>query len=140
MEGARALAESIFGKINKWGKMPYTIYPGYWAQENSILEHDVTHQRTYRYGAHAAIPFGYGLSLTEFRISFEGAIPVACVHTGSRSDIHVEINVMNMGRMQGDEVTFAVRVRVGLGLGTVTLTSILGNQPLTLILTCTFRW
>jgi hypothetical protein len=42
--------------------MPYTVYPAEWAAKNSMLDHDVTHSRTYRYGADAIVPFGFGLS------------------------------------------------------------------------------
>ena len=57
-EGALALANSLFGKSNRWGRLPYTIYPAEWARQNSMLDHDVTHNRTYRYGAKAVLPFG----------------------------------------------------------------------------------
>merc|ERR1712007_131994 len=30
MEGAEALAQSMFGKANRWGKMPYTVYKASW--------------------------------------------------------------------------------------------------------------
>jgi hypothetical protein len=39
MEGAKALATSMFGQSNRWGRLPYTIYPASWADANSILDH-----------------------------------------------------------------------------------------------------
>ena len=54
--GANALALSIFGEANRWGRMPYTVYRSDWTLHNSMLDHDVVHQRTYRYGADAVIP------------------------------------------------------------------------------------
>jgi hypothetical protein len=38
--------------------MPYTVYKADWVHNNSILDHDVTHHRTYRYGADAVVSFG----------------------------------------------------------------------------------
>ena len=102
MEGAQALAESIFGKANRWGRMPYTVYKAEWTQRNSMLDHDVTHERTYRYGAEAVVPFGYGLSLTRFRLSFQGQVQRkmmgSCTYT---------IRVENLGELVGDEVVMA---------------------------------
>lgn len=54
--GANALALSIFGEANRWGRLPYTVYRSDWTLHNSMLDHDVVHQRTYRYGADAVIP------------------------------------------------------------------------------------
>jgi len=68
MEGGDAIAQALFGVENRWGKLPYTIYPAAWTATNSMLDHDVTHNRTYRYGADALVPFGRGLSLTTFAL------------------------------------------------------------------------
>ena len=73
--GVMALAQSLFGRANRWGKMPYTVYKSSWASQHSMLDHDVTHGRTYRYGADAVVPFGWGQSLTNFTLDFEGGQP-----------------------------------------------------------------
>ena len=108
MEGAQALAESLFGQANKWGKMPYTIYPASWASRNSMLEHDlVSSHRTYRYGAEAVVPFGAGISLTRFTLSAATPTPTFQAVTGSHQVMEAEITVQNVGELPGDEVVMA---------------------------------
>jgi beta-glucosidase-like glycosyl hydrolase len=112
MAGAKALAMSLFGQSNRWGRLPYTIYPASWAESNDILDHDVTHQRTYRYGAKAVLPFGHGLSLTKFSLAFAGEAEAGGVRrwlsTASENAEHnFTIAVRNTGDLQGDEVVQA---------------------------------
>lgn len=104
--GAKALANSIYGVSNRWGKMPYTIYPANWTEQNSMLDHDVTHKRTYRYGAEAVVPFGRGLSLTKFTLDF-GSTPSSKASTSDVSKQRYKIKVTNAGSMKGDEVVMA---------------------------------
>ena len=111
-EGGQALADSIFGRANRWGKMPYTIYKKGWEKENNFLEHEVsTSNRTYRYGADALVPFGYGLSLTNFQLDLvngTGATPgdLIVINTnGTSPAAHLDISVTNLGAtLSGDEV------------------------------------
>ena len=35
--GARQLAESLFGKANRWGKLPYTIYDKNYTKQVSLF-------------------------------------------------------------------------------------------------------
>eukprot|EP00930_Biecheleria_cincta_P068790 TRINITY_DN56620_c0_g1_i1.p1 TRINITY_DN56620_c0_g1~~TRINITY_DN56620_c0_g1_i1.p1 ORF type:complete len:828 (-),score=123.36 TRINITY_DN56620_c0_g1_i1:71-2341(-) len=118
MEGADALAQSIFGKANRWGRMPYTVYKSDWTQSNSMLDHDVTHQRTYRYGAEAVVPFGFGLSLTHFTLAFEHETAAqATLEIDNEAASHtVTVQVSNRGSLAGDEVVLAYfhPIRVGL--------------------------
>ena len=73
--GAEAIASSIFGRANRWGKMPYTMLRANWTATNPIEEHEVSAaRRTYRYmdGAAASdslVPFGFGLSLSRWELS-----------------------------------------------------------------------
>ena len=61
LEGGRALAQSIFGDANRFGRLPYSVLPANWTDSNSILDHDVAaSHRTYRYGTEAVLPFGFG--------------------------------------------------------------------------------
>lgn len=110
MEGANALAQSIFGIANRWGRMPYTVYHSNWTKHNSMLDHDVTHQRTYRYGADAVVPFGFGLSLSTFRLAFASAptatLPLAYGSGGAVLET-VEVEIRNLGPLVGDEVVMA---------------------------------
>jgi len=70
-EGAIAIANSMFGKSNRWGRMPYTVYESDWVNKTSMAQHDLSADggRTHRYyTGQPLIKFGYGLSLTEFRL------------------------------------------------------------------------
>jgi hypothetical protein len=110
MEGSKALAQSLFGQSNRWGKMPYTVYTASWADKNPMLDHDVTHGRTYRYGADAVVPFGAGTSLTKFALEFDGGMPPVCIiHIGEADadGCDYKIKVSNQGKLVGDEVVQA---------------------------------
>ena len=76
-----------------------------------MLDHDVTHNRTYRYGAAGIFPFGRGLSLTTFELamttSTAAAQPVTLKTDGSSNDLQVTVTVTNTGGMAGDEVVQA---------------------------------
>lgn len=65
--GGEALANGIFGKHKKWGRLPYTIYPKSFANKSKMSMHDLRYppDRTYRYYRSPLYPFGYGLSLTK---------------------------------------------------------------------------
>ena len=81
---------------------------------------DVTHQRTYRYGAKAVLPFGHGLSLTKFSLAFAGDAAtveadaeaeadsgVRRLSTGGAVQHNFTIAVKNTGGLRGDEVVQA---------------------------------
>lgn len=96
--GAKALAASLFGLENRWGKLPVTMYPHSYVQEQDMANYDMTVApgRTYKYyNGTALYPFGYGLSLTSFAL------------TCSQSEdapMSVTCTVSNTGDLQGDEV------------------------------------
>ena len=74
---------------------------------NSMTDMDVTHQRTYRYGADALVPFGAGKSLTQFELSFAADghnNPYNMSAEDAASSIILTVHVMNTGRLAGDEV------------------------------------
>ena len=85
-----------------------------------MLEHNPNvDQRTYRYMSPSdpqlVLPFGHGLSLTTFKLSFsnpsqveQGIDNVFHLQTnGSSSSIQIEIDVQNIGTLRGDEVVQA---------------------------------
>ena len=41
MEGAKALAQSLFGVSNRWGKMPVTVYPHDYIKEQPMTNYDM---------------------------------------------------------------------------------------------------
>lgn len=107
MEGSRALAASILGDENRWGRMPYTVYKADWVNANSIFDHDVTHSRTYRYGADALVPFGAGLSYTNFKleISSPKSPEGYSLNTdGSSGNLTIVVSATNTGKVAGDVV------------------------------------
>jgi len=106
MEGANALALSIFGEANRWGRMPYTVYRSDWTLHNSMLDHDVVHQRTYRYGADAVIPFGFGLSLTHFHLTLASPVKSLTLENQSSSQT-LKLVISNQGPLMGDEIIMA---------------------------------
>jgi beta-glucosidase len=81
--GAEAIALSLFGVENRFGRMPYTVYDKEWVNRTKMTEHDLTADegRTYRYYPQSAgttppiFEFGAGLSLTTFNTSVS---PLAC--------------------------------------------------------------
>merc|ERR1711865_712671 len=67
----RALAATIFGDENRWGKLPYTMYPASFASENPMTNYHMALPpgRTYKYYTGMPLfPFGHGLSYTSFSL------------------------------------------------------------------------
>ena len=87
--------------------MPFTIYPASWTESNPMLDHDVTHKRTYRYGADAVFPFGHGLSLTSFKLFTDSAQSKKLTLPSGGSNVSFTVIVQNTGKLAGDEVVMA---------------------------------
>jgi beta-glucosidase-like glycosyl hydrolase len=99
--GSSPLASLLFGDANKWGKLPYTIYPKEYVNQQSMVNYDMAKYpgRTYKYYQEKAVfAFGYGLSYTAFKLTCTSK-----EKEGSGS-ISVVCNVENVGNMGGDEV------------------------------------
>ena len=49
--GGVAVADALFGKVNRWGKLPVTMYPHAFIKEKSMIDYDMSSGvgRTYRY-------------------------------------------------------------------------------------------
>ena len=111
--GATALAQSLFGQANRWGRMPYTTYHADWAASNPMTEMEVAKsRRTYRYGANALVGFGTGLSLSSFSLAFASATAGAAATMtlctdGSSPDLELELVATNHGPLTGDTVVMA---------------------------------
>ena len=73
--GGTALAQGLFGRHNRWGRLPYTIYPASFAAEAEMSMHDlrVAPGRTYRYYRNATFEFGQGLSLSKWALAHTAA-------------------------------------------------------------------
>lgn len=105
--GARALGQTLFGLENRWGKLPYTMYPHSYIQEQSMTNYDMSvwPGRTYKYyNGEPLFPFGFGLSLTTFGLSCKEEVKGAFT-----------CNVTNSGDRAGDEVIQVYRRVVTVG-------------------------
>eukprot|EP00039_Didymoeca_costata_P017511 m.324676 g.324676 ORF g.324676 m.324676 type:complete len:878 (-) comp16544_c0_seq6:89-2722(-) len=106
--GGVALAKSLFGDANKFGRLPYTIYPSNFTSEALMSEHDlrVAPGRTYRYyNGEPLYPFGAGMSLTTFTSTINASSTV--LQTSSSSNITLNVGIKNSGSITGDVVALA---------------------------------
>lgn len=97
--GGIAMAMQLTGCENRWGKLPYTVYPESAMDAFDMEDHSMTTPpgRTYRYFTGDAIfPFGYGLSYTKFLTSCKGF--------SGYETISIECYLQNLGSRPGDEV------------------------------------
>lgn len=104
-----ALAALLFGDENRWGKLPYTVYPSSYTDEQPMTNYDMSSGpgRTYKYYPSAAaktkplFEFGAGLSLTTFSLgcALEGKSDAP-----SGATYAVRCSVANTGKRAGDEV------------------------------------
>eukprot|EP00051_Salpingoeca_urceolata_P002175 m.47862 g.47862 ORF g.47862 m.47862 type:complete len:851 (-) comp11951_c0_seq1:94-2646(-) len=96
VKGPSALAATLFGSENRWGKLPVTMYPHDYINQQPMTNYDMSKApgRTYRYyQAKPLWPFGYGLSMTTFEFT--------CT---TSSKLSFSCTVTNKGTMDGDEV------------------------------------
>jgi len=92
--GAKALSQLMFGKENKWGRLPVTMYPHDYVYQQNMLNYDMARWpgRTYKYyvGGQPLFKFGHGLSLTTFEND--------CVVSEVEKKVKITCNVTNAGR------------------------------------------
>jgi len=96
--GPRALAATLFGLHNKWGKLVTTLYPHSFISENPMTNYDMALSpgRTYKYYTGIPLfPFGYGMSYTTFQMNCTGS---------QTSKTEYSCMVKNVGQYDGDEV------------------------------------
>jgi beta-D-xylosidase 4 len=127
--GARAVLRTLLGRSNKFGKLPYTMYPSSFV-ERSIADYDLQSGDglTYRwYKKEPVFPFGHGLSYTEF--AYEWATPplasariadlqdkadTACYDCSS---LQFAVQVTNKGSVAGDAVVLGFLAPKGAATG-----------------------
>ena len=109
--GGQAIADSLFGKANRWGKLPITMYPHEYIQQQPLTNYDmsIAPGRTYRYyQGKPLFSFGMGLSLTSFSLECNATAhqPPAPMPLSidSGRNMSVECTVANTGSLLGDEV------------------------------------
>lgn len=97
--GGKAIAEILFGKVSPSGKLPVTFYKN--TEDLPEFTDYSMKGRTYRYLEKEPLyPFGYGLSYGDIGITHARVTnPVT-----KTSDIELEIEVENKGKIAADEV------------------------------------
>lgn len=115
MEGGRAIADVLFGRVNPSGKLPVTFprsladspahasqrqYPG----DGQLVHYDEGVFIGYRHFDHAGLdvlfPFGHGLSYTSF--GYEDLKMPTAWHRGK--ELEVSVTIKNCGPVAGAEV------------------------------------
>lgn len=106
--GAQALARLLFGVINTFGKLPYSVYPSSYTTAIEMESFDMTKSpgRTYRYyQGPVNYEFGFGLSYTTFNLTCHLSTRVVRPpRRTSRVQKLATCVVQNTGKMDGDEV------------------------------------
>lgn len=116
MEGGRALANIISGRVNPSGKLPFTVakraedYPPflYASDKRTDIEYGYWHGYADfdKHGKTPAYPFGFGLSYTTFSYAY-----LKCAKMQDK--LLVSVEVTNTGKVDGTEV---VQVYAGSNL------------------------
>jgi beta-glucosidase len=97
--GGTAIADVLFGDYNPAGRLPVTFYKS--VNDLPDFENYSMENRTYRYFTGEALyPFGFGLSYTTFKYENLDVPETA----KSDANVLVKVNVINTGKMDGDEV------------------------------------
>lgn len=109
-EGGTAIAEIIYGDVNPSGKLPYVVVNSEedlphvnWEATDQYYEYYHGYTRLEKQGIKPMIPYGFGLSYTNFDITDPQI-------SYSDDTVTVKVNVKNTGMEDGDEV---VQVYIG---------------------------
>lgn len=115
MEGARALADILFGTVSPSGKLPITFpktyrqtptainFPGEYGEVN-YGEGIFVGYRYYDYKEIEPLyPFGFGLSYSSFSIK-KAIVSNTCYDNRSKEPLNVSVTVKNEGNMEAKEV------------------------------------
>ena len=109
-EGARAVAQVLFGKGNPGGKLPVTFprsigqVPVYYNHRSPGRPAKASEKYTSKYmdlSAEPLYPFGYGLSYSSFTLSGLSVSPAVIKPDGS---VKAQVSVENVSSRTGDEV------------------------------------
>ena len=105
-EGARAIVDALFGKINPGGKLPISI-PRSAGQVPVFYNHKPSGMHSNIYGDYMddkvtpLFPFGHGMSYTEFEYS---NLKIDQVKVSAGGTVDISLTVKNIGQLAGDEV------------------------------------
>ena len=103
MEGGKAVADILYGKVNPSGKLPVTFYAS--SEQLGDFEDYNMEGRTYRYirDFKPLFPFGYGLSYTQFNIG-KATLSSAILDSEKSETVTLTVPVTNAGKREGTEV------------------------------------
>jgi beta-glucosidase len=105
-EGARAIVDALFGKVNPGGKLPISI-PRSVGQVPVFYNHKPSGMHSNIYGDYMddkvspLFPFGHGLSYTEFEYA---NLKVDKQKVSVGGTVNISMTVKNTGQLSGDEV------------------------------------
>ena len=102
MEGGRAIAEAVFGRLNPSGKLTVS-FPVHVGQQ-PVFYNQVRGQHGTRYAdltQEPLFPFGHGLSYTQYRYSNPRLASTTLARGQAAS---VSVDVENVGQRAGDEI------------------------------------
>ena len=108
MEGGRALADVLLGKVNPSGRLPCTFPAStadlpYFDPDATEIRYDLWHgyRKLEREDAPAAFPFGFGLSYTKFE---HADLRLDRTQATAGARIGIDVDVTNTGAVAGEEV------------------------------------
>jgi len=108
--GAQVIAETLFGKNNPGGKMPYSVLPASFVNTTKFEDMAMTagEGRTYRFYTGTPLwDFGFGLSFTEFAMTTPSSSIVLGTGFAAAEAATITVQVQNVGNVSGDEVVQA---------------------------------
>jgi len=106
-QGGNALADILFGKVSPSGRLPVTFYNS--LSDLPAYDNYAMAGRTYRYyKGKVQYPFGFGLSYTTFKYTWQQAPLVS--YLSPKDTIRFSVNVANTGKMNAAEL---VQVYIG---------------------------
>lgn len=109
-EGGTAVAELLAGNFSPSGRLPVTFYKS--ALQLPAFEDYSMANRTYRYfKGEALYPFGYGLSYTTFAYQ---NLKVDQSIVSADGLVNVSVEVVNTGKLTGDEVVQLYLTHLGV--------------------------
>lgn len=99
--GPVALADTLFGRANRWGKLPYTMYPHAYITQQNMTNYDMAAGpgRTYKYYTGTPL-FAFGAGESYATIGLDCVRDPAAVLPA----IAVNCTLQNAGPVEGDEV------------------------------------
>jgi len=110
VEGGRAIADALFGRTNRFGKLPVTIYRESFSKQVEMVQMSFTEGvgRTYKYwrGDAPLFNFGHGLSYTSFSLAWTAPTTKSTTVHALTDSILLDVTLTNDGSREGDEVVF----------------------------------